>query len=128
MIIMSDDKSISLTSKNLDQLADFLSNELANPTISSQIPDGAHIFHGSYKDSDLTQGNLKLAIKILLGMTLGYVEEAPLMMVFEQEHGEQSLLNLSEIIHKKQAEAFIGQFEKQNQKKMTAKLNQLLAV
>ena len=37
----------NLTSKNLDQLSDFLNQELDNPTLTSQIPDGAHIFHGS---------------------------------------------------------------------------------
>lgn len=125
---MRENNGNNLTSKNLDRLTDFLNQELINPTFSSQIPDGAHIFHGSYSDSDLTQGNLKLAAKILLGMTLGYVDEAPLIMVFEQEQGKQTLLDLSETLQKEQAQAFIGRFQKQNQKKMTAKINQLLAV
>jgi hypothetical protein len=61
-------------------------------------------------------------------MTLGYVEDAPLIMLFEREQGEQILLNLSETLEKEQAQAFIGRFQKQNQKKVTVKLNQLLAV
>jgi hypothetical protein len=116
----------TLTDKNLDRLTAFLNQELENPIFASQIPDGAHIFHGSFNDSGLTQGNLELATKILLGMTLGYVEEAPLVMVFEHEPGKQTLLNLSETLKKEQAQAFIGRFQIQNQKKMTARLNRLM--
>jgi hypothetical protein len=125
---MGENNGNNLTSKNLDRLTDFLNRELENPIFASQIPEGAHIFHGSYNDAALTQGNLKLATKILLGMTLGYVEDAPLIMLFEREQGEQILLNLSETLEKEQAQAFIGRFQKQNQKKVTVKLNQLLAV
>jgi hypothetical protein len=117
-----------LTDENLDRLSDFLTQELDNPTVSSQIPDGAHIFHGSYNDPDLTQENLNLAAKLLLGMTLGYVEDAPLMMVFEQKNGNRVLIDLSETLQKKQALAFIGRFQKQSQQKMTAKINQFLAI
>lgn len=87
-----------LTDKNLDQLADFLNQELAHPTLGSQIPDGAHIFHGSYNDKELTQENLNLATNLLLGMTLGYVEGAPLIMLFEYGHGKQTVVDLSETI------------------------------
>ena len=55
---MRDNNGNNLTSKNLDRLSDFLNRELENPTFASQIPDGAHIFHGSHSDTDLTQGNL----------------------------------------------------------------------
>ena len=125
---MAENNGIHLTDKNLDRLSDFLNRELDNPTFASQIPDGAHIFHGSYGDTELTQGNLNLATKLLLGMTLGYVEEAPLMMVFENKDGKHILLDLSETRQKKQAQAFIGQFQKQSQKTMAAKINQFLAV
>lgn len=125
---MRENSGNNLTSKNLDRLSDFLNRELENPTLASQIPAGAHLFHGSYRDTDLTQSNLHLATKILLGMTLGYVEEAPLMMVFEHKRGKQTLLDLSETLQKEQAQAFIGRFQKQSQKKMTAKINQLLAI
>ena len=117
-----------LTNKNLDRLSNFLSQELDNPTLSAQIPDGAHIFHGSYNDTDLTQENLNLAAKLLLGMTLGYVEDAPIVMVFEHKNGKLVLIDLSETLQKKQAHAFIGRFQKQSQKKMTAKINQFLAM
>jgi hypothetical protein len=124
---MGENNANNLSSKNLDRLTNFLNRELENPTFASQIPDGAHIFHGSYDDTDLTQGNLKLAAKILLGMTFGYVEDAPLIMLFEREQGERILLDLSETLEKEETWAFIGRFQKQNQKKVAAKLNQLLA-
>ena len=125
---MGENNNNNLTSKNLDRLSDFLDRELENSTWASQIPEGAHIFHGSYSDTDLTQGNLNLAAKLLLGMTLGYVEDAPLMMLFEHTHGKHILLDLSETLQKKQAQAFIGRFQKKSQKKMTAKINQFLAI
>lgn len=125
---MKANNDTNLTDKNLDRLSNFLNQELDNPTLSSQIPDGAHIFHGAYNDSDLTQENLNLAAKLLLGMTLGYVEDAPLMMVFEQKNGKHVLIDLSETLPKKQAQAFIGRFQKQSQKKMAAKINQFLAI
>lgn len=126
--MMTTNNGDNITSKNLDRLANFLSHELENPAIATQIPDGAHIFHGSYKDAKLTQGNLELATNILLGMTLGYVEEAPLMMIFEHEQEKLTLIDLSETLQKEQAEAFIGRFQKQNQKKMSMKFDQLTAV
>ena len=125
---MKVNNNADLTSKNLDRLTDFLNRELENSMFSSQIPDGAHIFHGSYNDTDLTQGNLKLATKILLGMMLGYVEDAPLFMLYEHEQGKQTLLDLSETLEKEQAQAFIGRFQKQNQKRVTVKLNQLMSI
>jgi hypothetical protein len=121
---MAENNDINFTDKNLDRLSDFLNRELENPAFASQIPDGAHIFHGSYNDATLTQGNLNLATKLLLGMMLGYVEEAPLMMVFEHKDGKHILLNLSETRQKKQAQAFIGRFQKQSQKTMAAKIKQ----
>lgn len=55
----------STTDKNIDRLTGFLSREIGNSTLSAQIPHGAHIFHGAYNDSDLTQANLKMATKYL---------------------------------------------------------------
>lgn len=126
--MMSKNNDSNLTDKNLDRLADFLNQELAHPTLGSQIPDGAHIFHGSSHDKELTQGNLNLATKLLLGMTLGYVEEAPLVMLFEYGRGKQTVVNLSETIQKQYVQTFIGQFQQQSQKKMRAKIEQLAAV
>ena len=124
--MMKNNNDTNLTDKNLDRLADFLNQELENPTLASQIPDGAHIFHGSYSGTDLTQGNLKLATKILLGMVLGYIEDAPLMMLLEQKPGKQTLLDLSGMLPKEQVQAFIGRFQEQRQKEMTAEINKLL--
>ncbi len=90
-----DNNNQSLTDKNLDRLTDFLDQSLKDPTLAAQMPDRAHLFYGSYNDADLTQDNLKMATKILLGMTLGYVEDAPLVMVFEHKSDKQTLLDLS---------------------------------
>jgi len=38
----------NLTDKNLDRLVDFLNLELGKSSLAEQIPNGAHIFHGSY--------------------------------------------------------------------------------
>ena len=127
MNIMTENNN-NLTSKNLDRLSDFLNRELDTPALFSQIPDGAHIFHGSYSDTGLTQENLNLATKLLLGVTLGYVEDAPLMMVFEHKNGKHILIDLSETLQKKQAQAFIRQFQKQSQKKIATQINQVLAI
>lgn len=126
--MMSKNNDNDLTDKNLDRLADFLNQELAQPTLGLQIPDGAHIFHGSYNDKELTQGNLNLATKLLLGMTLGYVDEAPLVMVFEYGNGKQTVVDLSETIQKQYVQTFIGQFQQQSEQKMRAKIKQLAVV
>ncbi|MBS1253304.1 MAG: hypothetical protein MAG451_02353 [Anaerolineales bacterium] len=68
--------------------------------LAKQTSDGAHIFHGSYEDNTLTQANLELAGKILLGMTFGYVEDAPLIMVFETKSGERTVIDLSDELRK----------------------------
>ena len=39
--------NFSLTDQNLEHLSDFLNQIVANSTQNQQIPDGAHIFHGS---------------------------------------------------------------------------------
>ena len=104
-------------SKNLDRLSDFLNLELENSTLASQIPDGAHIFHGSYNDANLTQDNLNLAARILLGMTLGYVEDAPLIMLFEYKHGKQTLLDLSETLQKNKPRRSLGNSRNKVRKK-----------
>ena len=59
---------LDCTSKNLDRLTDFLNRELENSTFSSQIPAGAHIFHGSYNDADLTREKMTAKINQLLAV------------------------------------------------------------
>ena len=124
---MRTESNTALTNEILDRLENFLSRELENPTLSAQIPDGAHIFHGSHSDPELTQGSLDLATKLLFGMTLGYIEEASLLMVFEYRDGEYTLIELSDARQKQQAQAVIGRFQEQGQKKLTTQINQLLA-
>ena len=114
------------TDKNLDRLADFLTNELAMPAVSDQIPDGAHLFHGAYNDLSLTNANLDLASEVLLGMILGYVEPAPLMMVFERASGQNTIIDLSDETHKQRAEAFIELFRRDSQRSAVDRISQLL--
>ena len=123
---MQASEQTSLTDKNLDRFAEFLKHELKQPNLAEQIPDGTHIFHGSYGDTALTQANLKLASKILLGMTLGYVEEAPLAMVFEYKPGKHFVIDLSAETKNKVHE-FIERFQEQSQQEVTVKINELLA-
>lgn len=92
---MAENNLNSVTDKNLDRLKDFLNRELANPSLAEQIPSGAHLFHGSYNDSSLTEANLNLSSRVLLGMALGFVEEAPLVMIYEYEPGRQKVIDLS---------------------------------
>ncbi|MDI6736864.1 MAG: hypothetical protein QME42_11865, partial [bacterium] len=92
------------------------------PILAPQIPNGAHLFYGSYNDSDLTQANLQLASKALIGMSLGYVENAPLVMMFENKHGQQTVIDLSDEMEKARVRAFIEGFQKQSQYKMGSRV------
>lgn len=112
-----------LTTKSLDRLAKFLSHQQDNVSIVDQIPDGAHIFHGAYDDTELTQGNINLASKIALGMALGYVEEAPLIMLFEDAQGKQVILNLSTSIFGEQSQQLIETYQKRSRKKVASRLH-----
>ena len=119
-------KEASLTDRNLDQLAEFLSQELEHPTLAAQIPDGAHIFHGAHDDMTLTRDNLQLASEILLGMTLGYIKDAPLVMVFEYEPGRRTAIDLSDDTWKGKARTFIKGFQKQTQREMVVRINEFM--
>ncbi|MFZ2360625.1 MAG: hypothetical protein WA040_14895 [Anaerolineae bacterium] len=115
-----------VTDKNLDRLANFLTSELAVPSVSEQIPDGAHLFHGAYNDLSLTNANLDLASEVLLGMILGYVDQAPLMMVFERAPGQNTVIDLSDETHKQRAEAFIELFRRDSQRSAVDRISALL--
>lgn len=115
-----------VTDKNLDRLADFLTNELAMLAVSDQIPDGAHLFHGAYNDLSLTNANLDLASEVLLGMILGYVEQAPLMMVFERAPGQNAVIDLSDETNKQRAEAFVELFRRDTQRSAVDRIGELL--
>jgi len=116
---------VSLTDKNLDQLAEFLSHELERPVLATQIPDGAHIFRGSYDNTTLTQANLELASKALLGMTLGYIEDAPLVMVFECQPGRRVVVDLSSKAQRGSARTFVERFQERSQREMIVRINGL---
>jgi len=115
----------SLTDRNLDKLAEFLSHELERPALATQIPDGAHIFHGSRNDTTLTQANLRLASKTLLGMTLGYIEDAPLVMVFEYQPGRRTVVDLSSKAQRGSARALVERFQERSQREMIVRINEL---
>jgi len=117
---------VSLTDKNLDRLAEFLNQEMKKPMLSAQIPDGAHLFYGSYNDQAMTQDNLRLASKTLLGMTLSYVEDAPLVMIFESKDGNQMIIDLSDETEKAKIRSFIENFQKQRQREIVNKINKLV--
>lgn len=114
------------TEKNLDRLAQFLADELTDPTVSHQIADGAHLFHGSYNDLALTNTNLDLASEILLGMILGYVEPAPLTMVFERSTGETAVIDLSDEEQRSRAQAFVELFRRDTQRNAVDRIGELL--
>lgn len=116
----------SLTDKNLDHLTEFLIQEMEQSTLAAQIPDGSHIFHGAYDDRSLTQDNLQLASEVLLGMTLGYIEDAPLVMVFKHKSGKRTAIDLFNETRKSQAKTFIKGFWKQTQREMADRFNELV--
>ena len=92
---MAGNKQMSVTEKNLDRLADFLSSELEQSTLTGQIPNGAYIFHGAYNDMALTQANLRMSAVTLMGMALGLREEAPVVMLFKAKSGQHVVINLA---------------------------------
>ena len=121
---MGKDNQASLTDRNLDRLAEFLNRELEQPTLATQIPNGAHLFYGSYNDTTLTQANLQLVSKALLGMTLGYVEDAPLVLMFEYEPGRQVAIDLSDEAQRDKARKFVEEFQEQSRHEMVVKINE----
>jgi hypothetical protein len=124
---MQTNEQTNLTDKNLDCFAELLNRELESPGLVEYIPNGAHIFHGSYCDAALTQENLKLISKTLLGMTLGYIEEAPLVMIYEYKPGQQTVFDLSTAAQKGKVQEFIQTLQEQSRQSMAIKINELLA-
>jgi hypothetical protein len=123
---MGRNNNTNITDKNLDRLADLLTSELQTSSVSDQIPDGAHLFHGAYNDLSLTNANLDLASEVLLGMILGYVEQAPLTMVFERAPGQNTVIDLSDETNKQRAEAFVELFRRDTQRNAVDRISELL--
>ena len=123
---MGRNNHVDVTDKNLDRLADFLTSEMDAPSMSDQIPNGARLFHGAYNDLSLTNANLDLASEVILGMILGYVEPAPLMMVFERAPGQNTIIDLSDETHKQRAEAFVELFRRDTQRSAVDRISTLL--
>ncbi len=98
----------------IDRLSDFLLREMETPSLADQIPDGAHLFHGAFDDTELTQHSLQLAGDVLLGMLLGYVDNAPLVMLYEYQPKRERLIDLSSDVHKQSALGAIRSFREAN--------------
>ena len=92
----------------------------------TKSPDGAHLFHGAANDLSLTNANLDLASEVLLGMIFGYVEQAPLMMVFERSPGQKTIIDLSDETYKQRAEAFVELFRRDTQRSAVDRISVLL--
>lgn len=123
---MGKNNQASLTDRNLDRLAEFLNCELEQPTLAAQIPSGAHLFYGSYSDATLTQSNLQMVSKTLLGITLGYIKDAPLIMMFECEPGRQMVIDLSSEAQKDEARMLVEGFQEQSRYEMIVRINELV--
>jgi len=117
----------NITERNLDRLNEFLQLELEGAGLAQNIPSGAHLFHGSHADSAFTATNLRLATKILLGMSLGYVDEAPLIMVFEYKPGEHTVIDLSTTSLKHRAQELLENIQDQSHQEVKEKISGLLA-
>ena len=102
------------TDKAIDRLGDFLLREMETPSLAAQIPDGAHLFHGAFDETALTQHSLELAGDVLLGMLLGYVEDAPLLMLYEYQPRREKLIDLSSDAHRQSALGVIRSFREAN--------------
>lgn len=70
--------------------------------------------------------NLDLASEVLLGMILGYVEPASLMMVFERAPGQNAVIDLSDETSRQRAEAFIDLFRRDSQRGAVDRISELL--
>lgn len=102
---------VSFTDSAIDRLEALLTGELEELAMADQIPDGAHLFHGTFDAPKLTDHSLKLAGDILLGMMLGYVEEAPLVLLYEHQPAQLRLIDLASDAHKQRAREVIQTFQ-----------------
>lgn len=102
---------VSFTDSAIDRLEDLLTGKMEALALAEQIPDGAHLFHGTFNAPELTAHSLKLAGDILLGMTLGYVEEAPLILLYEQQPSQIRLIDLAGEAQKQRAREMIQAFQ-----------------
>lgn len=105
---------ISYTDSAIARLEDLLTGETEELALADQIPDGAHLFHGAFNAPDLTEQSLRLAGDILLGMMLGYVEEAPLILLYEHQPAQVRLVDLASHSHKERAREMIQTFQTVN--------------
>jgi hypothetical protein len=59
-------------------------------------------------------------------MTLGYIEDAPLVMVFEYQPGRRAVVDLSSKAQRGSARAFVERFQERNQREMIGRINELV--
>lgn len=124
---MADRNQTEVTNKNLDRLANFLTNELKQPTLAAQIPNGAHIFHGAYHDMALTEANLNMSAVTLMGMALGFREEAPVIMLFESKPGHQVIIDLATDERKHKIQKLAETLQEESQQEILGEINELMA-
>jgi hypothetical protein len=124
---MAEIHQANTTDKNLDKLSQFLMAEMEQSKLATQIPDGAHLFHGSYNDMELTQANIKMAASILIEMVLGLCAEAPLLMIFEHKPDQQTLIDLSTPGRKQAARTLLTAFQEQNRLEVVTEIKELMA-
>lgn len=114
---------MNLTDRNLDQLTSLL---LAQDERLLDIPNGAHIFYGAYNDTTFTQANFRLASRIQLAIALGYVDDASLVMVFEDKPNHWVVVDLWQSERKKFIETVVTRFQEDNQRDMWLQLDKTL--
>jgi hypothetical protein len=113
-----------LIERGIDSFRHFLSNELSQVTnLSSQIPDQAYIFHGSYEDPELTQAEVKKATDLLVRMQLGVEEEAPVVIVFEHAADQFRVIDFATDQRKHQAQTWLDSFRQQSQQAIEYEIN-----
>ena len=74
----------------------------------------------------LTQANLNLAAAMLIGIALDFRAEAPLIMLFEDKAGHQTVIDLSTEERRRKAQAFAETFQEQNRQELLLEINQLM--
>jgi len=59
-------------------------------------------------------------------MSLGYVEEAPLMMIFEYQPKREKVIDLSDEAYKKSTQMLLRSFQEKYQRELSSKLDELV--
>jgi len=63
----------------------------------------------------------------MLGMSLGYVDEAPLMMIFKYQENQNTLIDLYSQAYKRNTQNLIHSMREENQHQLSNKIEELVA-